>query len=167
MAPERVKDEFGGSIDEDVQFRLMIELDNKDIFKRVVDVFDVDLIDAALVANLERCRARIKSIAALGDGWRDGDGLAVSEKAVVAAEKLLAARPRLAGSYHIYPTDEGGILFEFVLAGWDYAIEAKSHGAVEIYGVQMEGSANLDSKEFAGVDAEALKFLDSLAGDPL
>jgi hypothetical protein len=47
VPPERVKDEFDGNMDADVQFRLMIELDNKDVFKRVVDVFDVDLIDGS------------------------------------------------------------------------------------------------------------------------
>ena len=165
VAPERVKEEFDGSIDDDVQFRLLIELDNKDVFKRVVNVFDVDLIDAALVANLERCRMRIQSIASLKDAWRDGDGTAVTQEAVVAAERLLSARPRLAGGYHIYPTDAGGVLFEFVHSGWDYSVEAGPNGEIEIYGVQVDGPGDLDTKVFPSMDEDALKCLDCLTGN--
>lgn len=164
VPPERVKGEFDGSLDDDVQFRLLIELDDRDVFKKVIDVFDVDLIDATLVANLDRCRLRIRSIATLVDGWHDGRGLAVTRAAVAAAERLLSARPRLAGSYHIYPTDEGGILFEFVHASWDYAIDALPHGAVEIYGVAVDGPGELDNKEFPGINDETLKFVDTLTG---
>ena len=165
VAPERVKDEFDGSIDEDVQFRLLIELDNKDVYRRVVDVFDVDLIDAALEANLERCRMRIQSIASLKDGWHDGDGKGVTQRAVAAADRLLSARPRLAESYHIYPSDAGGVLYEFVHSGWDYSVEIGPNGDIEIYGVQVDGPGDLDTKIFPSMDEDALKFLDSLTGD--
>lgn len=164
VPPERVKEEFDGSMDDDVQFRLTIELDNKDVFKRVVHVFDVDLIDAALVANLARCRKRIASMAELIDGWHDGDGKAVTLKAIGVAEKLISARPMLAGSYHIYPTDIGGVLLEFVQSGWDYSVEATPEGGIEIYGVQVEGPGDLDIREFSSIDEEALKFLDGLTG---
>ena len=166
VPPERVKDEFDGSMDDDVQFRLMIELDNKDAYKRVVDVFDVDLIDAKVVADLERCRERIGVLASLQQGWHDGDGLAPAPEAVANAGRLLSARPQLAGSYHIYPTEEGGILFELVHAGWDYSVEAGPRGAVEIYGVQVDGPGDLDTAKFQGINEDALKFLDGLTGDP-
>ena len=165
VGPVRVKEEFDGNIDDDVQFRLLIELDNKDLFRRVVDVFDVDLIDAALVAILERCRMRIQSITSLKDGWHEGDGKAVTQEALVAAERLLSARPRLAGSYHIYPTDAGGVLFEFVRSGWDYSVEIGPNGEIEIYGVQVDGPGDLDTKVFHSIGEDALKFLDSLTGD--
>lgn len=165
VPPERVKEEFDGSMDGDVQFRLTIELDNKDVFKRVVEVFEVDLIDAAVVANLERCRKRIQSMAGLNDGWHDGGGKAVRLDAIAAAERLLSARPQLAGAYHIYPTDAGGILFEFVHSGWDYSVEVQPGNEIEIYGVQVEGVGDIDPKEFPGLNADALKFLDSLTGD--
>jgi hypothetical protein len=162
---ERVKEEFDGSIGGDVQFCLLIELDNKDIFRRVVDVFDIDLIDAALIADLERCRNRIESIANLKQGWNTGDGEAVTPVAIEAAEKLLSSRPRLAGSYHIYPTNVGGILFEFVQSGWDYSIEIAPNGGVEIYGVEIDGAGDYDTTPFVGMDEEALKALDELIGD--
>jgi hypothetical protein len=164
VAPERVKEEFDGSIDEDVQFRLLIELDNKDVFKRVIEVFDVDLIDAALVGNLERCRERIQAIADLQDGWRDGDGNHVTQQAIVAAKRLLSARPQLAGGYHIYPTEVGGILFEFVHSGWDYSVEISPNGEIEIYGVQVDGAGDLDAQAFPSINVDALAFLDSRTG---
>ena len=165
VPPERVKEEFDGSMDGDVQFRLTIELDNKDVFKRVVDVFDVDLIDAAIVASLDRCRKRIASLSELADGWHDGGGKAVAPEAISAALKLLSARPLLAVAYRLYPTDAGGVLFEFVHAGWDYSVEASPVGAIEIYGVQVEGPDDLDVKEFTTLDEDALKFLDCLTSE--
>ena len=165
VLPERVKDEFDGSMDGDVQFRLMIELDNKDVFKRVVDVFDVDLIDAAIVASLDRCRKRIASLSELADGWHDGNGKAMAPEAISAASKLLSARPLLAVAYRIYPTDAGGVLFEFVHSGWDYSVEASPVGGIEIYGVQLEGPDDLDVTEFTALNQDALQFLDSLTSE--
>ena len=165
VPPERVKEEFDGSMDGDVQFRLTIELDNKDVFKRVVDVFDVDLIDAAMVANLERCRKRLAALAELAEGWHDGNGKAMAPAAISAARKLLSARPLLAEFYYIYPTDNGGVLFEFVHSGWDYSVEVTPVGGIEIYGVQLEGSGDLDTTEFGAIHEDALQFLDSLTVD--
>jgi hypothetical protein len=56
VSPERVRDDFDGSIEADVQFRLMIELGSDDTFRRVVEVYDVDVIDAKVVADLAVCR---------------------------------------------------------------------------------------------------------------
>lgn len=163
--PERVKDEFDGSIDEDVQFRLLIELDNKDVFKRVVDVFDIDLIDDTLGANLKRCRERIQSISGLEDGWHDGEGNRPTQEAVAAAERLLSARPGLARGYHIFPTEVGGILLEFVHSGWDYSIEIAPNAEIELYGIEVDGPGDMDSRMFDGVNDDVLSFLDSLTGD--
>jgi hypothetical protein len=89
----------------------------------------------------------------------------VTQEAVAAANRLLSARPRLAGSYHIYPGDAGGVLFEFVHSGWDYSVEIGPNGEIEIYGVQVDGPGDLDAKVFPSMGEDALKFLDSLTGD--
>ena len=52
VTPERVIGEFDGSINADVQFELKIELDNNDLFRSIIDVFDVDLFDAEIADNL-------------------------------------------------------------------------------------------------------------------
>jgi hypothetical protein len=165
VSQERVREEFDGSIDADVQFRLLIEVDHKDIFRRVVEVFDVDVIDAAVVANLDRCRVRIATLRELKKGWHDGDGLAITDEAAAAAARLLTARPSLSGSYHIYPMDDGGLLFEFVHAGWDYSTEIGPKGAIEIYGVQVDGPRDVDAKGFESVNDDFLVHLDRLTQD--
>jgi hypothetical protein len=122
LSPDRVKDEFDGKIDADVQFRLTIELDESDSFLRVADVLEIDVIDAKVVADLDRCRGRIGALFSLADGWHDGAGKSPTAEARTAALRLLARNPGLAGDYRIFPTDPGGILFEFANGGWDYSV---------------------------------------------
>jgi hypothetical protein len=94
-----------------------------------------DQVQAAMAA----ARQRIAAIAALRDGWHDGFGKATTAEAVAAAMDLLNTDPAMAPLYHVFPTDEGGLLFEFVLVGWNYAFEVGSAGAVEGYGTEMDG----------------------------
>ena len=154
MAPERVRAEFDGSMDADVQFRLMIELNNSDALRSVVEVLDVDVIDAEVVTNLTRCRDRLSALRFLKDGWHDGLGKAPTATAFTTASALLARKPRMAGAYHIFPTDTGGLLFEFTHAGWDYTIEIHPGGMLEIYGVETHGAREMET-EIYDVNSEA------------
>ena len=104
VSPERVRDDFDGNIEADVQFRLMIELGRDDGFRRVIEVFDVDVIDAKVVANLAACRDRIASLVSMRDGWHDGSGKSPTYEAAAAATRLLARKPSMAASYRIFPT---------------------------------------------------------------
>ena len=146
VSPERVRDDFDGYIEADVQFRLMIELGIDDTFRGVVEVYDVDVIDAKVVADLAICRDRITSLVSLGDGWHNGSGKSPTQMAVAAASRLLARKPGLAGSYRIFPTDVGGLLLEFSRMGWDYSIEIGPAGMVEIYGTETAGDAEMDTE---------------------
>ena len=146
VSPERVRDDFDGYIKADVQFRLMIELGIDDTFRGVVEVYDVDVIDAKVVADLAICRDRITSLLSLGDGWHNGSGKSPTQMAVARASRLLARKPVLAGSYRIFPTDVGGLMFEFSRRGWDYSIEIGPAGMVEIYGTETAGDAEMDTE---------------------
>ena len=146
VSPERVRDDFDGYIEADVQFRLMIELGIDDTFRGVVEVYDVDVIDAKVVADLAICRDRITSLVSLGDGWHNGSGESPTQMADAAASRLLARKPGLAGSYRIFPTDVGGLLLEFSRMGWDYSIEIGPAGMVEIYGTETAGDAEMDTE---------------------
>lgn len=160
----RVKSEFDGKIGADVQFRLMIELDKGDRFLRVADVLEIDLIDAKVVADLARCRSRISQLGSLSDGWRDGAGKRPAGAAVTSAHRLLARNPGLAASYRIFPTEDGGLLFEFVQAGWDYTIEIGSDGRAEIYGVENDGDGEMETGMLE-VDGEEFRAkFDKVAG---
>ena len=156
VSPERVRDDFDGNIEADVQFRLMVELDNNDAFRSVVEVFDVDVIDAEVVANLAHCRNRIADLRSLQDGWHDGSGKAPTAAAAATASRLLGRKPRMAGNYSIFPTDAGGLLFEFVRSGWDYAIEIGPEGTLVIYGVETGGPEDLETE---ALDADSDEFL--------
>ena len=146
VAPERARDDFGPYIESDVQFRLMIELGSDDTYRGVVDVYDVDVIDAKVVADLAACRERIASLVSLGDGWRDGSGKSVTHTAASSASRLLARKPGMAAQYSIYPTEPGGLLFELSRSGWDYSIEIGPAGMVEIYGTETDGDQEIETE---------------------
>ena len=165
VSPERVRDDFDGNIEADVQFRLMIELGSRDDgYRGVVEVFDVDVIDAKVVADLAMCRERIASLASLQDGWHDGSGKPPTNAAVVTASRLLSRKPGMAASYRIFPTDDGGLLFEFVRSGWDYSFEIGSTGKLEIFGTETAGNADLETDALDVNSDEFLRHFDRIAG---
>ena len=155
VSPERVRDDFDGYIEADVQFRLMIELGSDETFRGVVEVYDVDVIDAKVVADLAVCRDRIASLVSLGDGWHNGSSKSPTHAAAATASRLLARKPGMAGNYRIFPTDMGGLLFEFSRCGWDYSIEIGSAGMVEIYGTETVGDSEMDTE---ALDASSDEF---------
>lgn len=164
VSPERVRVDFDGNIEADVQFRLLIELDNNDVFRGIVDVFDVDVIDAKVVADLALCRDRISALRSLRDGWHDGSGKTPTSEAAATASRLLAKKPGMAGSYRIFPTDPGGLLFEFVHAGWDYSIEIGPAGTLEMYGTEAAGDGDMDTEALDANSDEFIKHFDMVTG---
>jgi len=164
VSPERVRDDFDGNIEADVQFRLMIELGSDDGFRGVVEVFDVDVIDAMVVANLAVCRERISSLLSLRDGWHDGSGNPPTPEAAATASRLLSRKPGMAASYRIFPTDSGGLLFEFVRSGWDYSFEIGPTGMLTILGTETAGDADLETDALDVDSDEFLRHLDQVTG---
>ncbi len=164
ISAERVKAEFDGKIGADVQFRLMIDLDEGDRFQRVADVLEIDLIDAKVVADLERCRSRIDALRSLSDGWHDGVGRAPTEESISSAHRLLARNPGLAANYRIFPTEDGGLLFEFAHGDWDYTIEVRPCGRLEIYGVESSGIGEMETDVLDVNSAEFRAKFDEVAG---
>ena len=161
---DRIKEEFNGSLELSVQFDLQAELDNGDKLVSIVEVFDIVVIDAQREASLERCRARLGGFRDLEPGWHDGDGEAIGSAAFAAADRFLSKRPALAGAYKIYPTSEGGILFEFEHGEWAWSVELAASGAVEFYGVQIDGESELEPQGFPAMDDEFLRLFDEKAG---
>lgn len=124
----------------------------------------VKTLDDKMAAGIERCSIRIAALASLQDGWHDGVGLTPTSVAIATARWLLSARPTLAANYYIFPTYEGGILFDFSHAGWDYSIEACPHGTIDICRMQVDGPSDLETESFSDIDDAALRFLDNLMG---
>lgn len=145
VSPERVRAEFDGSIEREVHFRLKIELDNNDDVRSVVDVFDVDVIDPKVLSSLTACRERIAYLRTLPEGWHDGFGKPPTVESASTALRLLARKPGMAAGYRIFPTDAGGLLFEFVRTGWSHSIEIGPGGTAETYGTEITGDGEMDT----------------------
>lgn len=115
-------------------------------------------------AALERCRDRLRDLAALPDRWDDEGAHVIDANALRTAEALLARRPLLSAAYTIFPTAPGGVLFEFVANGWDLSIEVLTHGAIELFGFEEEGNAELLPLAYPEVSSEFIERLDMLVG---
>lgn len=163
LTPDRVRSDFDGSIESEVYFRLHIELDNNKAVRSIVDVFDVDVIQPRVMASLLACRNRIGSLTALQDAWHDGVGRAPTAKAA-AASRLLSRKPGMAESYSIFPTDGGGLLFEFVRLGWNHSIEIGPAGKAEIYSTEIDGDGEADTEAFDLESEEFIEKFDQVTG---
>lgn len=161
---DRVLSEFDGNIGAPVQFDLQIELDNGDRYRSLVELHGVALIDEQMAANLERCRTRMSDLAQLQGGWDEGRGEACDPAAVAAATSFLNKRPRLCSRYKIFPTAAGGVLIEFESNGWDLSAEFLPGGAVELFGIEVDGDASLMPTHFEGVSAEFIAKFDKVVG---
>jgi hypothetical protein len=155
VSPARASEEFDGKMMTDVQFRLIIELDEDDRFRGVAEVLEIELMGDDIRAVMDRCRNRIADLSLLGDGWHDGSGRAPTNLATSAGRALLTRNPRMAALYRIFPTEAGGLMFEFVRNGWDYSVEIGPDGRAEIYGVEENGD---DEMETGTLDVEGQDF---------
>ncbi len=164
LESDLIKANFDGNLGSTVQFDMQVELDDSDKLVSIVDVFDIVVIDAQREASLERCRARLAGFRELAAGWYDGDGVPVSDAAFAAANRFLSKRPTLLDAYKLYPTPDGGILFEFEHGEWDWSVELVASGAVEFYGVQTNGDGELAPQGFPAVDDVFLKLFDEKTG---
>jgi hypothetical protein len=158
--PDRVRCEFDGNIGSEVQFAAQIELDNNDSFRNVIEVYDVELIDAELSENLMLCHGRLDELARIEPGWHHGSGEAMVESAIKAAKTFIDRRPQFANAYRLYPTEAGGVLCEFDVSGWDFSIEFGADGSVEMYGVEIDGSGEMEPKLFNEMGGEFIRVFD-------
>jgi hypothetical protein len=159
LSSDRIRDEFDGSIESAVQFALQIEMDNQDRIQRVVDVFDIELIDPEQWEAILRCRQRLGQLKGLETGWHDGGGDSISATAIASAGSFLDKRPSLARIYKIYPMDSRGVSVEIEVKGWDYSIDFLPEGGLEFYGVEIDGKDELELKSYSAATDPA--FLDS------
>lgn len=160
---ERIN-EFDGNIGSEAQFSIDIRLDSHDNYKGVARVYDVDLIDAKLAEDLEKCRRRVVELRTLQSGWHDGEGEAITAGAMNAATALLAKRPNLASAYRVFPTLAGGIVFEFETGGWDLSVELDPDGRPELYGVKLDGPDEVEPVSFDDLGERFFTSLDERTG---
>ncbi|MGO9943529.1 MAG: hypothetical protein ACLPIC_12285 [Rhodoblastus sp.] len=159
---ETIKAEFDGNIDQPIELNLTVQLDHEDRVRSVIDVHSVSLIDEQIAAQVIRCRDRLNQVAALQNGWHDGEGSAPTSEAIAAANRFLIRRFALSERYKIYPTDDGGVLFELEVNGWDLSVEFLADGKVKIYGVELRGNKTIDEIVFEGDDDAFLAKFDQV-----
>jgi hypothetical protein len=111
--------------------------------------------------NMQRCRDRLLELSTLKAGWLDGAGMEIDPRAMAAAEAFLTMRPFFAGAYRLYPTEDGGILFEFENHGWDFSVEFSPTGAIEMYGVEIAGSEEMELQSFEQLDEAFISVFDA------
>ncbi|AUW46856.1 hypothetical protein [Rhizobium leguminosarum] len=161
---DRVAEEFDGNIGSPVQISIQIELDDRDVYRSVVDVYDLDVIDEKVSEEVMKCRERLNELRDYRSGWLDGSGEPPSAAAIKAAETFLAKRPFQAVAYKLFPTPSGGVVFELDVGGWDYSVEFPSDGSVEMYGIEVDGTDEILPERFDAVGDEFLEFFDLRTG---
>lgn len=165
ISSEIVLQHYDGNLGSDVQFDLMIVLDAADKFRAVQDCLDVTIVDASDDPEFRDAMNRVSDLRKLGKGWLDGEGDAISQGAVKAARAVLDRRPDIAKlRLGIFPTEEGGLTFEFHKDGWNYVIEVMSAGSVEWFAVECGGSGSIEPMPFQTSDQAFWTELDSKIG---
>jgi hypothetical protein len=160
----RIPTEFDGNFGQSVQCALLIELDANDVFKRVIETFEAEVIDPRVSDEVTRCLQRLEELRNLRLKWKDESILPPNALALASAQKLLSERPDFAGLFSIFPNSEAGLVFEFETKGWDYSIEFTADGSVEIYGVEINGAGELEAMPFESPDSNFFIEFDSRFG---
>jgi hypothetical protein len=103
-------------------------------------------LDKKMAAELQQCRVRLDELSRLTDGW-DGDATyAVTGAAFAGANQFLGLQPQPGNHYWIFPTVQGGLLFEFEEGNWQLAVEFLTSGEVEFFGVEIPGGREVRSE---------------------
>lgn len=160
VGQETVTSTFDGNLGASVFFDLVLELDYNDKYRSVSRIEDIHLVDEDIETSLSKCRDRLSEIGRLQAGWHDGEGTKIDVSVIEQASLFIARRPRFSPDYRIYPTLTGGVLFEFIVKGWDFSVEFNGDGTAELYGVEVNGSGELEPRTFAAADDEFFEAFD-------
>lgn len=139
---------YGSNIGSYYEFDLTVERRHDDIIQSVITIHDLSLLEDPAITAIDQ-------MAALEDGWLDGYGSAVSERVREQAKSFLISFNRLPSFYAVAPTEEGGILLEYINNGWDYGIEFNADLSSCVFGIKV-GEKEEFSEEFSA--AQSKKF---------
>lgn len=104
-----------------------------------------------------RYETRLEELAALHDGWYNGDGLSIAPKAIEAAHLLLEALEGM--EVFIFPTVEGHIQLELTRGDWDLDVECCGTS----YAIQATAIYGDDSLEHDALTVESVvEFIETL-----
>lgn len=103
-----------------------------------------------------RCANRLRELENLQNGWYNGAGRKPTSRAVFSARKFLTEYYYMASHFRIFPTEVGGITFEFKRIKWSYVVEFNSRGRVMFYGVEVDGDNEIKAAKFSDMNEEFL-----------
>jgi hypothetical protein len=98
---------------------------------------------------------RLTELSKLQDGWLDGHGKSPTSEAITSASVLGAALPR-AVTLHVYPTEAGGIAFEWKDQHGGHEIEVLPDGHLSL--MTVERIAEDETEALRAEVAAARKF---------
>jgi hypothetical protein len=157
-------EEFAEALNTEVQFELLVELDSNDKLRNIVDVYDVITVED-VSGLVSKAKERLEDIGNLLDGWHNGEGKAIGRPALTKALDFLVATRAENVEFAIFPTESGGVLVDFSSFGWEYSIEFDIDGKPEMYGIEAEGSLEMEPTPFHNVDALLEEFRQRLAAN--
>ncbi len=163
--PQEIIDDFDGSLDQSVQYDVLVEVDRADQIRKVLEVFDIGVVDASIEAGVLKCRERLAEISRLKAGWHHGAALAINPMAIKSAETFINARPSFAPAINIYPNEEAGVLIELEAGGWDISLEFHLNGSIEMYGIEIAGTDEMEPQIFVGDSEQLLNEFDLRVGN--
>ena len=110
------------------------ELDEEGFPKVRQTISDMDeLLDEEADIDVKSAKDKVDKLQDLEVGWHNGEGKAITDEAVKEAYSFIEDNYPLANMLHIYPTEEGGVLFEFYLGTYDCAYEIDQEGRARFY----------------------------------
>lgn len=146
-----VADIYDGNIEALVQFDLTLELDHHENFRTVRNVHEVDLVDEANAAALTDMIQRLDEIANVKEGWLDGDGTAISPRAIEKAREFVIRSLNLVGSMLAFPSPEGGVTIQMRNDQYSGSIDFEPEGEVEFVLIGLGDQYDFD-ESYNGVE---------------
>lgn len=151
-------EEFAEALNTSIQFEILVELDQNDKLRSVVDVFDVATVEDDHASIVTKAKERIEELADLAAGWDDGEGQPIGRAALARTLEFVVATRSSGVEMFIFPTTSSGILLDFALDRWEYSIEFSADGAPEMYGIEVGTKEEMLPISFDSLDALISEF---------
>lgn len=145
----RPPSEYGSNIGGYYEFDLTVLRRHDDSIHSVITIHDISLLEHPAIDAIDK-------MASLEKGWLDGYGHSISQSIRDSAKRFIVTTNPLPTFYAIAPTEEGGILLEYEISGWDYGIEFNADNSFTFFGIEMKGNAEF-SDTYSANDIQLLQ----------
>ena len=133
-----IPSEYGRMIGTYYEYDLTVVRRHDDTVQSVITIHDLSPLEHPSIDAIDE-------MASLEPGWLDGHGQPIIEVVREQAKLFLQTTVPLPEIYATAPTEKGNVLLEFQSGGWDYGIEFLSDESFELFGVEIDGPAEMDA----------------------